>query len=37
VEVFNGGEAFEVEFCNRRGETVAMLALPPTRLRKRRL
>ena len=32
VEVFNDGEAFEVEFCNREGETTNLLALRPSQL-----
>ncbi len=36
VDVYDDGRAFEVEFCNRRGETLNMLALAPSQLLKLR-
>ena len=32
VEVYNGGEAFEVEFVNVKGETYGLLTLYPEQL-----
>ena len=32
VEVFNGGEAFEVEFADLNGRTYEMLAIEPSKL-----
>jgi hypothetical protein len=32
VEVYNDGEAFEVEFVDRDGHTYGLLALPPEQL-----
>jgi hypothetical protein len=33
VEVFRGGEAFEVEFATLKGATVALVTLKPTQFR----
>ncbi len=32
VEIYNEGEAFEVEFVNTEGETYGLLTLPPKQL-----
>lgn len=33
VSVYNNGDAFEVEFVNRRGETIALITLAPSDIR----